>query len=106
MESRNFYRDELIRDVRLLTLLRIAFFSPPKQEQLCVLGTYMSSLLLAASERGQLLAYMPTVYVELVVDFCMAFRRVDATFATPDQLAVSGWVIEYMDSFCSHDKSL
>jgi hypothetical protein len=43
--TRKVYYDELVRDVRLLTLLRAAFFSPGKQAALCALSSYVATLL-------------------------------------------------------------
>eukprot|EP00775_Hariotina_reticulata_P010985 gene10985-11140_t len=43
--TRKVYYDELVRDVRLLTLLRAAFFSPGKQAALCALSSYLATLL-------------------------------------------------------------
>eukprot|EP00879_Flechtneria_rotunda_P003084 GHRR01003305.1.p1 GENE.GHRR01003305.1~~GHRR01003305.1.p1 ORF type:complete len:773 (+),score=310.18 GHRR01003305.1:253-2319(+) len=47
--TRKVYHDELTRDVRLLTLLRVAFFSPGKQAALGSLSSYMATLLTAIS---------------------------------------------------------
>lgn len=42
--TRKVYYDELSRDVRLLTLLCVAFFSPGKQTALCNLSRYLALL--------------------------------------------------------------
>lgn len=42
--TRKVYYDELSRDVRLLTLLCVAFFSPGKQAALCNLSRYLALL--------------------------------------------------------------
>eukprot|EP00878_Enallax_costatus_P012291 GHUV01012839.1.p1 GENE.GHUV01012839.1~~GHUV01012839.1.p1 ORF type:complete len:1206 (+),score=405.87 GHUV01012839.1:233-3850(+) len=47
--TRKVYHDELTRDVRLLTLLRVAFFSPGKQAALCNLTTYLATLVTTVS---------------------------------------------------------
>jgi hypothetical protein len=127
------YREELTRDVRLLTLLRAAFFSPGKQAALGTLSRYLAMLLAniadipaaakpasqaaaspaehaatfaeqhgegaaagrttaaaaaaAASDSSDagddqshlsnLLRYVPVVYVEVVLDYLTALRRLD-----------------------------
>jgi hypothetical protein len=129
------YREELTRDVRLLTLLRAAFFSPGKQEALSTLSCYLAMLLTniadipavqqpvvpsagsseqptgeesiaadsnsaaAATHAGSsgsssdeddqshlsnLLRYVPVVYVEVVVDYLTALRRLDEQQQQPD----------------------
>jgi hypothetical protein len=130
--TRKVYREELTRDVRLLTLLCAAFFSPAKQQALSTLSRYLAMLLtniadipavpqpatppaaaggaaahqLAAdsssaadsasaaaaaaagsstssgdeddqSHLSNLLRYVPVVYVEVVVDYLTALRRLD-----------------------------
>jgi hypothetical protein len=127
--TRKVYREELTRDVRLLTLLRAAFFSPSKQAALGSLSRYLAMLLAniadipaapkpapqaaaspaegssavlqseggtaggataaaaAASDSADadddqshlsnLLRYVPVVYVEVVVDYLTALRRLD-----------------------------
>lgn len=47
--TRKVYHDELSRDVRLLTLLGVAFFSPGKQAALCNLSRYLALLTTATS---------------------------------------------------------
>lgn len=47
--TRKVYYDELSRDVRLLTLLCVAFFSPGKQAALCNLSRYLALLTTAIS---------------------------------------------------------
>lgn len=47
--TRKVYHDELSRDVRLLTLLCVAFFSPGKQAALCSLSRYLAQLTTAVS---------------------------------------------------------
>jgi hypothetical protein len=131
--TRKVYREELTRDVRLLTLLRAAFFSPGKQAALGTLSRYLAMLLAniadipaaaaaqpapqaaaspaeegasgvqqnegagaaagrttAAAAGGgssdadddqshlsNLLRYVPVVYVEVVLDYLTALRRLD-----------------------------
>lgn len=71
----------MVKDVRLLTVLRIAFFSPSKQQSMFSLTAYLSALLLAAAKQGNLLSYVPTVYMDAVVDYLHAHRRTDTHFA-------------------------
>jgi hypothetical protein len=47
--TRKVYYDEVSRDVRLLTLLCVAFFSPGKQAALCNLSRYLALLTTAIS---------------------------------------------------------
>lgn len=100
--TRKVYHDELTRDVRLLTLLRVAFFSAGKQAALGNLTCYLATLLSrisklpppvnAIEDSGQnlladsssedphlsnLLRYVPVVYVEAIVDYLTALRRCD-----------------------------
>jgi hypothetical protein len=50
---------------------------------------WVSGLLLAASKRGPLLAYLPCALGELVMDYVLAGRRCEAPWASPEQLQVS-----------------
>ncbi len=64
--------------MRLLTLLKVAFFSSYKQQALAALGAYLSALVQAAGPPGSnLLAYVPTVYVECPVEYLHVLRRTD-----------------------------
>ncbi|KAF5840600.1 hypothetical protein DUNSADRAFT_16115 [Dunaliella salina] len=67
-EARNVLREDVSSNVRYMRMLKAVFFSGWKREALLALSGWLSRGLLASSDKGALLGYMPSVYMEVVMD--------------------------------------
>lgn len=84
--TRKVYYDELSRDVRLLTLLCVAFFSPGKQQALCNLSRYLAQLTTAVSNTQP----SPSPAAEAAAPAAAAAAGAVSTAAAPATAAAGG----------------
>ncbi|KAG1678277.1 hypothetical protein FOA52_013898 [Chlamydomonas sp. UWO 241] len=90
-EARTALRGEVQTAVRCIRLLESTFFGGWKMEALLRQACWLSAALTkVAQQTGPLLAFVPTCYLELLLDMLSAYRGVEAPFAPPAALRAHG----------------
>ena len=66
------------------------FYGGRKLEALMHQASWVAHMLLAVAHRGPLLSYVPSCYMEMVIDSVMAYRRAaDSAFKRPQDVSAS-----------------
>ncbi|KAG2499059.1 hypothetical protein HYH03_003244 [Edaphochlamys debaryana] len=84
-EAREVFKQDVASNIRFASLLKVVFFSGWKQEACLTLAAWLSRLLLAAARLpGPLLSYVPTCYLDCVLDTLTSVRHAsEASSGTP-----------------------
>ncbi|KAL6749414.1 hypothetical protein V8C86DRAFT_3032013, partial [Haematococcus lacustris] len=92
-EAHGLLMEDLDSNVRYSRLVQVVFFNGAKLQALVQLAEWLARLLMAARQVGGLLGYLPTVYLEVVVDVVQALCKPShaaATMAYPTSEQLEG----------------
>ncbi|GLC37744.1 hypothetical protein PLESTM_000643800 [Pleodorina starrii] len=79
-DARDVFRQEVSNNIRFSSLLKVVFFSGWKQEACLSLAAWLSRMLTAAASLpGPLLSYVPTCYLDCILDTLTSVRQAAQT---------------------------
>ncbi|GIL47203.1 hypothetical protein Vafri_4076 [Volvox africanus] len=75
-DARDVFRNEVSNNIRFSSLLKVLYFSGWKQEACLSLAGWISRMLIAAAAHpGPLLSYVPTCYLDCILDTLTSVRQ-------------------------------